>query len=91
MNHLFLVVDLRIESIVVPDQVGAHERKIRFNEGRNILLALRVQLIPLLVKYLAVLWILHHLELLFVIRSHLESLVKGQRVDFLQNGLESDQ
>ena len=91
LDKLLLVVDLLVQLVVVADQVVALEGQFGLCVSRVVGLDLGVQLLPLLVKVLAVLGVLLDGVVLLLTRQHLHRLVEGQRVNLLENGLQSDQ
>lgn len=91
LNELLLVVDLLVELVVVSNKVATSEWQNRVGIARHLGLDLGRKLVPLLVERLAVLVVLLHGEVLLVTRAHLERLVKGDRIDFLEDSLERDQ
>jgi hypothetical protein len=55
------------------------------------LLELSVESFPFLVKVLSVLFILFYCELLLLVSIHPERFLKSEGIDFLQDGLQSDE
>ena len=90
-DKLLLVIDLGVELVVISDQGGALERQRRFDEHRIVALDLGSQLVPLLVEDSARLSILFDAVGLFVCIAHLQRFVERNRVDFLKDGLKSNQ
>ena len=91
LNELLLVVNLLVELVVVSDQSGASERQSRLSERRVVALDLSLQLVPLLVESLALIGILLHGIGLLISDTQLERLLESDRIDFLQDSLESDE
>ena len=91
LDELLLVIDLSIERVVVADQVVASEGKLRLDKGGVLSLDGRVDLVPLFVEGLAVIFVLLGAVVLFVSLAHLQGLVEFQRVNLLKDGLEGDE
>jgi hypothetical protein len=90
LDELLLVVNLVVEIVEVLDQVAAAEGIIWLHEIGVLSLDLCVKFVPLLVQHLAIVFVLLDGVLLLLLRVHLESLVEGEWIDLLQNGLESN-
>ena len=70
---------------------GRHHLTVRFLEGGIRVLKLRVKLLPFLVKVLAVVLVLLHSVDLLLSWVQAKGLFESERIDFLKNGLQSDQ
>ena len=91
LNELLFVVNLTVEVVEVLDQLGAFEWVEWLFEGSIGSLELQVELLPLLVQALSVFFVHLHGVHLLLCGVHLEGLVEGQWIDFLENGLESNE
>jgi hypothetical protein len=91
IEELFFVVDAVVELVEVADEVLLFEGEFGFGVGAVLLLQFLVEFLPTLVEVLAVLLVLLHCVDLLLLGVHAERLLESERVDLLQNGLESDQ
>ena len=91
MDELLLVVDLGVEIVEVLDEIAALEWERWLLKFWVLSLDLLVEFVPFLVESFSILFILLDGILLLLVRVHLEGLIKSKRIDFFEDGLESNQ
>ena len=91
MDEFFLVVNLAVKVVEVLDEVAAAEGIIWLYEIRVLRLDLCIEFLPLLVEVFTIFFVLLDGVHLLLLRVHLECLVEGQRIDLLENSLQSNE
>ena len=87
LDRFDFVIDLEVERVEVANERVSGEGLCRWLVVAVARFELLVQLIPSLVEIFALSRFLLHAELLLLLRLHLQSVLKGVWIDFLEDSL----
>lgn len=91
INKFLFVIDLFVKLVIIANESVWLEGNLRLQIGGVRVFDNFVDLLPLGVHLLSVMFVLLDCELLLLVSLHLKGLLERERVDLLEDGLESDE